>query len=516
MSRVLELLLATALVAGLGAATWITRHDWLPKAGEHDGLPSTYFVRITDDGQYAEVEASIWMETSFLSLFDVQATPELPEGHVAMLRDLEVRDAEGVLLSPRYRSQGDWTVRAGQRVQLRYRVALDFDRYAWPAGAEEVAQRTDDGWLFKVSSLLLADGGDGIRGDIAVRFELPDGWRAVTPWPSAGEGFAPRSRREMLHNVIFLGRVRSDRIELEGLDVTVARPEGVAIDLAEVEGLLRPVAERYAQWFRAPPLQSEYLVLLVPGGSNDGGAFSNSFSQVLPADAGRDTRVIWGHTMAHELLHLWNGLAMVPATADEEWFKEGVTDYLTLTAEGQLGLATSEQTLRRLETHLQRQFIARQLLGHDDTLREAGHDKQAKRLLVYGGGAATAFAMDMAIREQSGDRHGLPDLMAALYARHRGPDQPYSREDIVASAKAALGVDLGDLLAASIDSESAVDVGPALAAAGLGLQQFAEAFHLRPLAVDAATAARREAVFGKMPVTRMAATATAAPTAVAP
>lgn len=61
MFRVLKLLPVAALVAGLGVATWITRHDWLPKAGEHDGLPSTYLVRITDDGQYAEVEASIWM-----------------------------------------------------------------------------------------------------------------------------------------------------------------------------------------------------------------------------------------------------------------------------------------------------------------------------------------------------------------------------------------------------------------------------------------------------------------------
>lgn len=124
--------------------------------------------------------------------------------------------------------------------------------------------------------------------------------------------------------------------------------------------------------------------------------------------------------------------------------------------------------------------------------------------------------MDMAIREQSGDRHGLPDLTAALYARHRGPDQPYSREDIVASAKAALGVDLEDLLAASIDSESAVDVGPALAAAGLGLQQFAEAFHLRPLAVDAATAARREAVFGAIVPTAMPATFEPVTTVTAP
>lgn len=129
------------------------------------------------------------------------------------------------------------------------------------------------------------------------------------------------------------------------MQATPELPEGhVAmlrdLEVRDAEGVLRPVAERYAQWFRAPPLQSAYLVLLVPGDSNDGGAFSNRLSQVLPADAGRDTRVLWGHTMAHELLHLWNGLAMVPATADKEWLKGGVTDYLTLTAEGQLGLAT--------------------------------------------------------------------------------------------------------------------------------------------------------------------------------
>jgi aminopeptidase N len=32
--------------------------------------------------------------------------------------------------------------------------------------------------------------------------------------------------------------------------------------------------------------------------------------------------VIWGYVMAHELLHFWNGLTIVPTDWHEEWFKE--------------------------------------------------------------------------------------------------------------------------------------------------------------------------------------------------
>ena len=50
----------------------------------------------------------------------------------------------------------------------------------------------------------------------------------------------------------------------------------------------------------------------------------------MQGDADERNRVIWGYVMAHELLHFWNGLSIVPADHREEWFKEGITDYLTI------------------------------------------------------------------------------------------------------------------------------------------------------------------------------------------
>ena len=42
--------------------------------------------------------------------------------------------------------------------------------------------------------------------------------------------------------------------------------------------------------------------------------------------------------MSHELLHFWNGLTIVPTDWHEEWFKEGVTDYLTIVTLARNGL----------------------------------------------------------------------------------------------------------------------------------------------------------------------------------
>lgn len=91
-----------------------------------------------------------------------------------------------------------------------------------------------------------------------------------------------------------------------------------------------PRLASYAELFGGPPLSKRYLIVINENASGDGGAFASSFSQFIQGDADERNRVIWGYVMAHELLHFWNGLSIVPADYREEWFKEGATDYLTI------------------------------------------------------------------------------------------------------------------------------------------------------------------------------------------
>ena len=147
-----------------------------------DGQPNRYRLEIDATARRATVEASLWLSGNLLSMFNVAPVPGLPNGTADLIEALEVEGADGALLPVESLGQGDFELPRGGRVKVRYRVRLEHDRYAWPAGAEEVAYPTDEGWMATGATLLLADGGDAIVGPIEVAVALPAGWRAVTPW----------------------------------------------------------------------------------------------------------------------------------------------------------------------------------------------------------------------------------------------------------------------------------------------------------------------------------------------
>ena len=158
--------------------------------------------------------------------------------------------------------------------------------------------------------------------------------------------------------------------------------------------------------------------------------------------------------MAHELLHFWNGLSLVPADSREEWFKEGATDYLTIATLARNGWIDEATARRRLENAVLRVLLARRMQGLEMSVREAGERKQENRLLVYGGGCLAAMALDVELRRASGDR--------------------------------------------AVGSGEPFDIVPYLAGLGLRLDTFAEEVYIRPDArAAAADRARFAAVFGK-------------------
>ena len=55
---------------------------------------------------------------------------------------------------------------------------------------------------------------------------------------------------------------------------------------------------------------NEYLVIINEDYRTDGGAFNNSYSMVINGEVNKASSVVWTHGMAHEILHLWNGITI--------------------------------------------------------------------------------------------------------------------------------------------------------------------------------------------------------------
>lgn len=56
----------------------------------------------------------------------------------------------------------------------------------------------------------------------------------------------------------------------------------------------------------------------------------------------------WGHLVAHETFHLWNGTGMEPKV-QMDWFKEGFTDYFAILTMARLGLIDECLLTKKLE-----------------------------------------------------------------------------------------------------------------------------------------------------------------------
>ena len=200
---------------------------------------------------------------------------------------------------------------------------------------------------------------------------------------------------------------------------------------------------------------------------------------LISGEVNKESSAVWGHGIAHELMHFWNGHTLVPANnSDEEWFKEGFTDYLTLIHLSRSGLDRREITYRKLENLARRYVIAKALMGSTDSMRAAGAQKHQNRFLVYGGGALVGFVLDVRIREASGNKAGLDDMMAAMYDEFGTSSEQYTLEDIVRIASAVSGADQSDFFAQYVDGTEFLDVGPYFDTIGMQLATFVDEFYL--------------------------------------
>lgn len=126
--------------------------------------------------------------------------------------------------------------------------------------------------------------------------------------------------------------------------------------------------------------------------------------------------MIWGHGIAHEVIHSWNGHGFARTSQDEEWLKEGLTECFTILVRSRSGLDCEERVSRRLENCMRHHVLSKMMMGSESTPREAGHNKHRERMLVYGGGTLVGHAFDVRIREATHNVKGMDDYLGTMFA----------------------------------------------------------------------------------------------------
>ena len=167
----------------------------------------------------------------------------------------------------------------------------------------------------------------------------------------------------------------------------------------------------------------------------------------------------WEIGILHEVLHLWSAETFRYQDDQEQWFNEGVTEYLTFRLAAKLGLIEKSHVIdvfsKPISTYLSAKGIGKY------SLRSAASTKELKRdhyFLVYHGGFVAGMVLDHQIRLKSNRKFTLEDLMSQMYDRF-SRDKLYTSNSILELINESFGLDFSSFFERHIDGNEVILVG---------------------------------------------------------
>jgi len=326
-----------------------------------------------------------------------------------------------------------------------------------------------------------------------VKVVLPPQWRtSVSPLPGADNTWRAPDFDTLVDSPIYAGNAPVYRFEVDGRPhFLVNEGEGTVWDgprsAADVERIVR---EQAVFWGTVPYDRYVFFNLITEAG----GGLEHKSSCVLMTSRWksrtRDGYREWLELVSHEFFHAWNVKRLRPAELgpfDYEnevytrslWFAEGVTSYYDALLLHRTGLSSRDEYLKKLSKDVEAlQTTPGRLV---QPLEESSFDAWIKYyrrdensvntgISYYTKGAIVSFLLDARIRQATGGRRSLDDVLRLAWRRYSG-ERGFERDELRAAISEVAGTDLDAWLAQALETTGELDYGPALAWYGL---RFAE------------------------------------------
>jgi len=394
-----------AVLGALGAVMVVGSAAAQP-ADNCAGPIAQYQVRYAGEDVF-EVEASFARPISRLDLahFPLEARPE---GQAASVHALHAYAADGSSVAIAYVGEGGWETGDDAATRITYQLHADHGEVDWGMGGpgkEEVGDYFDQSYVFAGHAFFLIDWG-APRCPVEIGFDLPEGWLVTSPWPVENGTHHVGEYWSLGQNVFAMGQDAPQHSRVGGLDLTWLMDQRLLLIRDEVETILSDLPAAYTELWGAAP-GDRFNVFFMTDYMSDGGAFYDSFALRIALPLSPADEISWSHTLAHEVMHIWNDLGKGPEgnVPELEWVNEGFTDYLTLKMRGRTGQLDSDILEQRI-ANLIRRYRLSEHLDPGLTIAEAGRDKSSNWHLIYGGGALAAFFIDAELSGTDPDRFG--------------------------------------------------------------------------------------------------------------
>lgn len=412
-----------------------------------------------------------------------------PEGEAKFVKNITARNNKDQKQNIKYLGDGTWEIQSATtgNYALEYDIITDHDSENWDhcGGYDEVAYKTPEGLFFTGHSLFMAPDIPSLEEikNVSVHFNLPKNWKASTPWTKTSKPndfIVNNDLRFLLNNCIFVGTHYEKEIKIGDFELLFALGESIKANENDFIELMQPIIESTTKYFGGSPKKKYLIVVNESSVITDGSAFRNSFSQIIKGKINKNSRTNWGHIMAHETIHLWNGHTVIPKGQDE-WIKEGFTDYLTNILLARTQLIDEPTFYKRFENVITRYNIIRDLQQNNVSIKESGANKNQNRYLVYGGGALVGLGLDIEIRKATNNQKGLDNFMTEMYTQFGKTNIPYELKDIIAAANKVSGKNLQWFFDDYVTGIKRIPVTEYLFAMGLQLDGYLEEVYISPI-----------------------------------
>lgn len=431
---------------------------------------ATYRVRVVAaEPLRIEVEATL-PTTSDLLAMSTTRPGDIPQldagGWPALVTGLTVSDANGQPVVATSIGAAGWRIATPAPGPVTVRYAVDYAPLAklgWPAPRESVYADADNVVLAGRAVFVSAPGQRASH----VAMEMPVGWHVAAPWQRAAgsrNAFRVPTVHDLVDNLFALTRAPARRTVSGRFDVGIVAIGSWRAVLADVTHIVDPAMKMYSRMMPVADDQS-FLLVLLPQRERGGESFPNSVAMNHDEVPTRANRAAWGHTLAHEIFHYWNGWRMRGDDyAATQWFQEGFTEYMANKSLLSAGRITRDEFLRRLAKHIDD-------AGRLATPLDAPGTRKGPPL--YGAGALVAFCWDVRIRAATHGEQDLRDAFTALWRRTGNGATNYDW-DMIRSTLEGDGGDWDDFHARFIGAQAMPPVDDALHELGLRRQETLE------------------------------------------
>ncbi|MDD4857529.1 MAG: M1 family aminopeptidase [Candidatus Krumholzibacteria bacterium] len=292
-----------------------------------------------------------------------------------------------------------------------------------------------------------------IEEGIVVDFVMRPGWRVSSSATCIRSRIVVNDPADLPFTMTVSGEYRSLERRVGGSEIVLAIAGSWSFSDEEFfDVVCRIVSEEIALFGSSP--RSRYLIICDANNAAGEDRFDYygvhyGASMMLLLDRNLDRSELMDTPMAiiaHEFFHNWNGEALAPAGDEFLWFTEGVTNYYSyyvLLRAGVISAAQLEDRSRAIfERYRSNPYAANVSIGE-----AANSDMSDKNMvsLLYDGGYLAARNLDERLREDSGGRVTLVDVLKRMYENAHGSGTA-DESSLLSAVKELAGSDLSGYL----------------------------------------------------------------------